>query len=148
MELIVTTSAIYIAFLLLMQVSRYPLRTPHVLSGRKYAYPKGLFVAAFLTLTFVAAFRQGFVDTRVYKMLYEQIGTDWNNAFNETIPLGDYGFSLLMILLNRINSDPTGEFSPYLVGDFLPLVLWSAAIAVAQSGPNDVLACPCGTLTV
>lgn len=106
MELIVTTSAIYIAFLLLMQVSRYPLRTPHVLSGRKYAYPKGLFVAAFLTLTFVAAFRQGFVDTRVYKMLYEQIGTDWNNAFNDTIPTKDYGFSLLMILLNRINSDP------------------------------------------
>lgn len=106
MELIVTTSVICIVLLLLMQFFRQPLQTPHVLSGRNYTYPRSLFIAVFLTLAFVAAFRQGFVDTRVYKSLYEQIGTDWNNAFNDTIPTKDYGFSLLMILLNRINPDP------------------------------------------
>ena len=106
MELILTLSTICIVILLLMQFFRRPLSAPNPLSGQRDLYPRSLQFAFFFALAFVAAFREGFVDTRVYKFLYEQIGTDWNNAFNETIPIKDYGFSLFMILLNRITPDP------------------------------------------
>ncbi len=106
MELIISLSIICIAILLLMQYFRQPLAAPERLSGREYKY-HWFFVFAFSTaLVFVSAFREGFVDTRIYKGLYELVGTDFDNAFNDTLPIDDYGFSLFMVLLNRINPDP------------------------------------------
>ena len=106
MELIISLSITCMIIILLMQGFRRPLAVAGRLSGREYQYHWFLMFAISFALTFVAAFREGFVDTRIYKGLYEQVGTEFANAFNDTMPFEDYGFSLFMILLNRIDQDP------------------------------------------
>lgn len=105
MNLIINTTVIVMIILWLMHIKREPLQYINPLNGRQDYYSKILIIGFALVLIFVAAFRRGFVDTGTYKSLYTQVGTDYNNAFNETIPI-DNGFSLFMIFLNRINPDP------------------------------------------
>lgn len=105
MVLIRNITIICIGLMLFMHMSRRTLKHHNPLSGTTSVYSKGLTIAVGCVLTFAAAFREGFVDTGVYESMYRAIGTDWNNAFNQTIPIEDYGFSLFMVLLNRISSD-------------------------------------------
>ena len=106
MEIIITMSIICIAILLLMQYMRMPRRNLGGISGDTWCYPSFLIVLFACVLIFVAAFREGFQDTGVYKNLYKSIGTDFQNAFNEDFAIQDPGFNLFMVLLNRVNTDP------------------------------------------
>lgn len=106
MEIIITMSIICIAILLLMQYMRMPRRNLGGISGDTWYYPSFLIVLFACALIFVAAFREGFQDTGVYKNLYKSIGTDYANAFDKEFAIQDQGFNLLMVLLNRVNSDP------------------------------------------
>lgn len=106
MKLITSLTIFCIVILLLMQSTRQPLPVRNRISGSHYRYSSTLIFLFGFALTFVAAFREGFVDTSVYESLYEQVGTNWDNAFNDTIPIDDYGFSLFMVFLNQIDTDP------------------------------------------
>ena len=105
MTLILYLTVICVVLMLLMHIYRYPLGQQNRISGSSYRYSDGLVFVFGFAITFAAAFREGFVDTGVYEGMYRSIGTDWNNAFNETIPIADYGFSLFMVFLNRISMD-------------------------------------------
>lgn len=106
MKLITDLSVFCFAVLLWMNYTRRPLEEPDRYSGGSMYYSQLLALALGFGLVFAGAFREGFVDTGVYKNLYQRIGTDWANVFNDTIPLDDYGFNALMVLLNRIDPDP------------------------------------------
>lgn len=106
MELIITTAVICVVILLLMQGTRWPRIETDRLSGNRWQYSRFLMFAFWFTLTFVAAFRVGFQDTGVYKSLYNAIGTDYANAFDEAFAIQDSGFNLFMVFLNRISPDP------------------------------------------
>lgn len=106
MELVINLSVICLAIIALMPFSARPLPEPDPLTGKTWSYA-GFFMFAYsFAIIFVAAFRNGFVDTAVYKGMYTSIGTDVDNAFNGTVPIEDYGFSLLMVFLNHIDPDP------------------------------------------
>ncbi len=105
MTLIVSTSLICIFIVILMITTSYTSRGINPINGRRFVYsPYILFSYAFV-ITFVAAFRNGFQDTDVYKGIYSYMGTDYSFAFNEELSIQDYGFNLFMIFLNRINPD-------------------------------------------
>lgn len=105
MELIRNLSIICLVIIVLLEFNKRPLAEPDLLSGREYQYPKFLVVAFWFAITFVAAFREGFIDTGTYRMLYEGIGSSYADAFDPDFPIQDYGFNLLMVFLNRISSD-------------------------------------------
>ena len=106
MEIIIIMSIICMGILLLMESMRVPrIGSDGSRTGTWY-YPRFLIVLFACILIFVSAFREGFQDTGVYKNLYTHIGTDFQNAFDEAFAIKDRGFNLLMVLLNRINSDP------------------------------------------
>ena len=106
MEIIITISIICIGLLLMMDQMRIQRIGPNGHRMDAWYYPKFLIVLFACVLIFVAAFREGFQDTGVYKNLYTYIGTDYQNAFDETFTIKDRGFNLLMVFLNRINRDP------------------------------------------
>lgn len=106
MELIITTSVICVVILLLMQKTRWQATGAGRLSEGRWHYSKTLIFAFWFAVTFIAAFREGFQDTGVYKNLYEDIGSEYENAFDEDFIIQDRGFNLYMIFLNRISPDP------------------------------------------
>ncbi|MCH1624886.1 EpsG family protein [Fredinandcohnia quinoae] len=62
-----------------------------------------LFIAlSFVIVTTVAAFRQSFVDTGTYRKIFVEIGTDWNLVQEQK----DFGFGVLMVLLNYVSNHP------------------------------------------
>ena len=106
MELISVVTILCMFLLAVMFAFRIPRFVPDPLTGSEYYYSRIIIILYGFVLTFAAAFRLGFVDTRVYRSIYQQIGTEWANAFDEAAPISDRGFNLFMILLNRINKDP------------------------------------------
>lgn len=106
MELILTVTVICIVILILMQGSSVPRSKQDLLTGRTRNYSTFLIFLFGFTLTFAAAFREGFQDTGVYKGLYQQVGTDVDKALSKDFAIQDYGFNLFMVFLNHINPEP------------------------------------------
>lgn len=80
----------------------YYREEPDRISGSMIRCPKWPLVIFWATVIFISGFRYGFCDTGVYRNLHERIGTDWAAASDETFPIQDVGFNLLMIFMNRI----------------------------------------------
>lgn len=55
----------------------------------------------FIVLVVVSGFRKGFIDTTTYRLMFNNVGTSFEYALNQT----DKGFYLLMALLNHISSN-------------------------------------------
>ena len=106
MKLITNLSVVCILIVVILQYTRQPMREPNKFSASRYRYPPLLIFLFGFAIIFVASFREGFVDTRVYKHLYSLAGVEWENAFNDVLPIKDRGFSLMMIFLNQISPDP------------------------------------------
>ena len=106
MKLIMNLTVICVLIVAAMQYTRQPLREPNRLSACRYKYSSFLIFLFGFAIMFVAAFREGFVDTQVYKHLYGLAGSEWENAFNDVLPIEDRGFSLMMVFLNQISPDP------------------------------------------
>lgn len=106
MELTIILTVLCLATIFAIKLSSWHLSTPDRISGSTLAYSKALIFLFWFIVTFIAAFREGFEDTGVYKTAYEDIGTDYGKANDENNIIPDYGFNVFMIFLNRINSDP------------------------------------------
>ena len=102
MELLSTMMAICLICVLLTQYFSHLLDKPDRISGSMIHYPKTPYVLFWIVVIFISGFRYGFCDTGVYRNLYENIGTDWAAATDESFAIQDVGFNLLMIFLNRI----------------------------------------------
>lgn len=127
MELILTVTAFCIVNLILMQGSSVPRSSQDLLTGRTRNYSTFLIFLFGFTLTFAAAFREGFQDTGVYKGLYQQVGTDMDKAMSEDFAIQDFGFNLFMVLLNHINPEPQ-----FLIVVVSVIVFFGYMIAIAK----------------
>ena len=76
-------------------------------------------------LTFIVVCREDFVDTWDYRYMYEQIGPNIENAFNDTVPRVEKGYLFITALLNKISTD--SQFLLIVFG-ILTIVCFSAVI--------------------
>lgn len=76
-------------------------------------------------LTFIAVCREDFVDTWDYRYMYEQIGPNIENAFNDTVPRVEKGYLFITALLNKISTD--SQFLLIVFG-ILTILCFSAVI--------------------
>jgi len=106
MELITTTATIVFILLVVMELSKKPLSEPNPLTGCKWKYSSLLFWCVAVVLTFVACFRLGFVDTEIYKGIYELVGTDMSAIDGEGLEKMERPFLIFMVMLNHISPDP------------------------------------------
>lgn len=68
----------------------------------KFKPNKGFTFIAISSLVLVSGLRSGIGDTYFYKHSYTLMGTDLNRALSST----DFGFNILIVLLNYISRDP------------------------------------------
>lgn len=106
MELITTTALIVFSLIFIMELTKKPVSQPNELTCCKWKYSSGLFWCVVAVLVFVASFREGFVDTAVYKKIYSQLGTDIANVDAENLKAMERGFLVFMVMLNHISPDP------------------------------------------
>lgn len=104
MQLITYTALIVFALLIIMEYTKQPLGTPDPLSHREFAYSKAAYIGVVVVLLFVACFREGFVDTHIYKGIYRNLGTDYSKV--DSLEKMEEGFVGFMIFLNHISPDP------------------------------------------
>lgn len=104
MELITCTAIIVFTLLIIMEYTKKPLDTPDPLSAREFVYSKLAFIGVVVVLLFVACFREGFVDTHIYKGIYRNLGTDYSKV--DSLEKMEEGFVGFMIFLNHISPDP------------------------------------------
>lgn len=76
-------------------------------------------------LTFIVVCREDFVDTWDYRYMYEQIGPNIENAFNDTVPRVEKGYLFITALLNKISTD--SQFLLIVFG-ILTILFFSAVI--------------------
>lgn len=106
MSLIISTTAICFVIVAFMVSTSRPTNAINPINGRQRQYSDIFFLMFAFAITFMAAFRNGFQDTGVYKAIYSNMELDYSYAFEESLDIQDYGFNLFMIFLKRINPDP------------------------------------------
>jgi hypothetical protein len=106
MTLMITLCVICAAIMLLLQYTAQHREHPDRISGSEYRYSAGLVFLFFIVVAFISAHRYGFCDTGLYRDICGNMGTDYNHAFDENLPIMDRGFNLLMIFLNNCGFEP------------------------------------------
>lgn len=106
MTLMITLCVICAAIMLLLQYTAQHREHPDRISGSEYRYSAGLVFLFFIVVAFISAHRYGFCDTGLYRDICGNMGTDYNHAFDEDLPIMDRGFNLLMIFLNNCGFEP------------------------------------------
>ena len=106
MTLMITLCVICAAIMLLLQYTAQHREHPDRISGSEYRYSAGLVFLFFIVVAFISAHRYGFCDTGLYRDICGNMGTDYNHAFDENLPIMDRGFNLLMIFSNNCGFEP------------------------------------------
>lgn len=103
MKLIFLTYTFVMLLVMALELTRRQINSSNNIKEYNYNI---LFVLAFGgVLIFVSAFRYKFIDTTDYRLMYEAIGPNIENVFNDTIPRIEKGYLFITYLLNCINTN-------------------------------------------
>lgn len=100
---------IYVTYILVMlvvvglEISRKKVVRNNEVSRYRYCV-FGVVMFAIL-LMFISGFRERFIDTSDYRLMYEAIGTNLDNVFNNTVSRVEKGYLFFTYLLNCISTD-------------------------------------------